>query len=97
MQCEKCSYIGPEGKTHYHIVIENGVITTVWFISGDGYWDRELEKDEWFVENKDDAVKLHHVKKPKPVKKPKRLNQDWLIPKVYKGKSMHEEEVESQS
>ena len=22
---------------------------------------------------------------------------DWLIPKVYKGKSMHEEELESQS
>jgi hypothetical protein len=96
MQCEKCSYIGQEGKSHYHIVIENGVITTVWFISGDGYWDRELEKDEWFVEN-EDAVELPHVKKPKPVKRPKRLNQDWLKPKVYKGKSMHEEELESQS
>jgi hypothetical protein len=31
------------------------------------------------------------------VKKPKRLNQEWLIPKVYKGKSMHEEEVENLS
>jgi hypothetical protein len=48
-------------------------------------------------------MRLHNVKKPKRVKrlkrvkKPKRLNQDWLKPKVYKGKSMHEEEVESQS
>jgi hypothetical protein len=42
-------------------------------------------------------MRLHNVKKLKRVKKPKRLNQEWLIPKVYKGKSMHEEEVESQS
>jgi len=42
-------------------------------------------------------MRLQNVKKRKRVKKPKRLNQEWLIPKVYKGKSMHEEEVESQS
>jgi len=42
-------------------------------------------------------MRLHNVKKLKRVKKPKRLNQDWLIPKVYKGKSMHEEELEQLS
>jgi hypothetical protein len=24
----------------------------VWFVSGSGYWDRKLEKDEYFVEYK---------------------------------------------
>ena len=48
-------------------------------------------------------MRLHNVKKPKRVKrrkrlkKSKRLNQEWLIPKVYKGKSMHEEELENLS
>ena len=42
-------------------------------------------------------MRLHNVKKLKRVNKPKRLNPDWLIPKVYKGKSMHEEELEQQS
>ena len=48
-------------------------------------------------------MRLQTVKKPKRVKrrkrvkKPKRLNPDWLIPKVYKGKSMHEEELENLS
>ena len=43
------------------------------------------------------AKKLKPVKRCKRVKKPKRLNPDWLIPKVYKGKSMHEEELEQLS
>jgi hypothetical protein len=48
-------------------------------------------------------MRLHNVKKPKRVKRRKRLkkskllNQEWLIPKVYKGKSMHEEELENLS
>jgi hypothetical protein len=42
-------------------------------------------------------MRLQNVKKRKRVKKPKRLNREWLIPKVYKGKSMHEEEVENLS
>ena len=67
MQCEKCSYTGPEGEDHYHIVVANGRVTKVWFVSGSGYWDRELEKEEYFVEYK-----------------------DWLVPKVYQGKSMCE-------
>ncbi len=50
MQCQQCSASGPGGKAHYHIVIENGQVTSVWYLSGDGYWDRELEKDEYTVE-----------------------------------------------
>ncbi len=48
-------------------------------------------------------MRLQNVKKPKRVKRRKRvkksklLNQEWLIPKVYKGKSMHEEELENLS
>jgi hypothetical protein len=95
MQCEKCSYTGPEGEDHYHIEVENGIVTKVWFVSGNGCWDRELEKDEYFVEYK--KVELKHVKKLKPVKKPKQLNPDWLIPKVYKGKWPDEEEAENLS
>jgi hypothetical protein len=45
----------------------------------------------------EDAVELKHVKKLKPVKKPKQLNPDWLIPKVYKGKWTDEEEAENLS
>jgi hypothetical protein len=50
MQCEKCSYTGPEGEDHYHINVAHGVVTEVWFVSGNGYWDRELEKDEWVAQ-----------------------------------------------
>jgi len=53
MYCKHCSKTGPEGKSHYHIIIENGTVTSVWYISGNGYWDRELSPDEWFVENGD--------------------------------------------
>jgi hypothetical protein len=48
MTCDIC--LKEEG--HYHIMIENGVVTSVWYVSANGYWDRELEKDEWFVECK---------------------------------------------
>ena len=41
--------------------------------------------------------KRKRVKRLKRLKKSKRLNQEWLIPKVYKGKSMHEEELENLS
>jgi hypothetical protein len=54
MNCEKCSYTGPEGESHYHIVVVDGEVTGVWFVSRSGYWDRELEKDEYFVEYKGD-------------------------------------------
>jgi hypothetical protein len=28
--CEKCSYTGPEGEAHYHIIVEQGKVTEVW-------------------------------------------------------------------
>jgi hypothetical protein len=45
-----------------------------------------------------DEIQLHSVKKLKAVKpsKPSKPT-DWLQPKVYKGKSMHEEELENAS
>ena len=62
----------------------------------------ELEPDEYFVEYKDDPKKRRSskVKKVKTGKTPKPGNpdtEDWLQPKVYTGKSMHEEELENHS
>lgn len=53
MQCRRCAVTGPEGEAHYHVMVEGGVVTGLWQVSGDGYWDRELEKTEYFVEYKD--------------------------------------------
>ena len=53
MGCLKCS--GMKEGAHYHIKIENGVVTSVKYASLDGYWDRELEKDEYVV----DLDRLH--------------------------------------
>ena len=44
MQCETCRFTGPEGKAHHHIIVENGAVVGVYYMSGDGYWDRELTK-----------------------------------------------------
>jgi hypothetical protein len=52
-QCEKCRFTGPEGESHHHIRVENGHVVRVDYMSGDGYWDRELESSEYFVEYKD--------------------------------------------
>jgi hypothetical protein len=46
----------------------------------------------------EDEIQLHSIKKLKPVKLSKPSKPiDWLQPKVYKDKSMHEEELENQS
>jgi hypothetical protein len=50
MQCQKCSSRDPVGEAHYHIIVENGRVTQVDYLSANGYWDRELEKDEYVVE-----------------------------------------------
>jgi hypothetical protein len=76
MSCDKCF----KEEAHYHIIMEDGKVATVWYISSSGYWDRELEKDEWFVEDE---------KKPSS-------DKGWIKPKVYKGKSMHELEMEGE-
>lgn len=54
MQCELCAFGDPVSKTHYHVIVENGVVTHLWYLSANGYWDRELEKDEYLVEYKND-------------------------------------------
>ena len=86
MQCEKCSYTGSE-YDHYHIVVEKGKVTAVWFVSGNGCWDRDLEHDEYFVEYREEP------KKPWPFttwkwpsfRKPKPGIDDRVEPKLYKG------------
>ena len=52
MGCLKCS--GVKEGAHYHIKIERGVVTQVDYISANGNWDRELEKDEYVVDYNDD-------------------------------------------
>jgi hypothetical protein len=52
MKCIKCS--GVREGAHYHIKIEHGVVTSVSYASSDGYWDRELEKEEYVVDYKDE-------------------------------------------
>jgi hypothetical protein len=103
MSCDTCF----KEEAHYHIVVEQGKVTEVWYVSADGYWDRDLRKDEYFVEYRGNTkesgfvrkVKARSVKKLPAVKTPRPGNpdsDDWLQPKVYKGKSMHEEEAENQ-
>jgi hypothetical protein len=98
MTCETCI----KGEGHYHIIVEHGKVTEVWYVSADGYWDRDLQQDEYFVEYTDDPKHVGSVRKIK-VRSGKNAPAgttapaDWLEPKVYKGKSMHQEELEHQS
>jgi hypothetical protein len=48
MTCQSCL----KEKAHYHIFVENGVVMAVHYFSADGYWDRTLDEDEYFVEYK---------------------------------------------
>ena len=63
-ECKKCRSIGPDGQAHHRIVVENGQVMRIDCMSGDGYWDRELEQFEYFVEYKDIWLepKLYHGK-----------------------------------
>jgi hypothetical protein len=71
--------------------VKNGVVTKVWYVSADGYWDRDLEKDEWFVEYSDNSIKtrvikiLQAIKMPKPLNTGKSANDEWIKPTLYKG------------
>ena len=91
MRCKPCSIGDPKSWAHYHIIVKNGVVTDVWYISADDYWDRDLEKDEWFVEYSDDSIKtrviktIQAVKISKPWNTGKPANDDWIKPKLYKG------------
>ena len=95
MQCEKCSYTGPEGEDHYHIVVEKGQVTEVWYVSGDGYWDRELERDEYFVEYQKDSRKSWFGKiwRLPAIRIPTFRHsgpEEWVGPKLYTGTSDRE-------
>jgi hypothetical protein len=91
MRCKPCSIGDPKSWAHYHIIVKNGVITDVWYVSDDGYWDRELEKDEWFVEYSDNSIKTRVIrtvqaaKIPKPWNTDKSANDEWIKPQLYKG------------
>jgi hypothetical protein len=72
----------------------------VWYLSADGYWDRDLRRDEYFVEYTEHPTKSRSGKRVKAPKQPKAGHPDtdgWLQPKVYKGKSMADEELENAS
>jgi hypothetical protein len=91
MWCKACSMGDPVSWEHYHIIVKNGVVTEVWYVSDDGAWDRELKKDEWFVEYSDDSIKtrviktIQAVKIPKPWNTGKPANDEWIKPKLYTG------------
>jgi hypothetical protein len=76
---------------HYHITSVHGVVKTVDYISANGYWDRALEKDEWFVEYTDECKvarlinKLEAVTIPTPWHAGTPANEEWIRPKLYKG------------
>jgi hypothetical protein len=100
--CALCLKTGP----HFHIIVEgHGRVTSVEYISTKEYWDWELPKDEYTVGYRDQggvqfpvsAIRrwLHAVT-TKVLEFLKNPTHDWLTPKVYKGKSMHEEEAEKQ-
>jgi hypothetical protein len=91
MRCKPCSMGDPKSWEHHHIIVKNGVVTDVTYVSDDGTWDRELEKDEWFVEYSDNSIKtrviktLQAVKIPKPWNTGKPVNDEWIKPQLYKG------------
>ena len=43
--CALCLKKGP----HFHIIVENGRVMSVEYISTKHYWDRVLDKDEYTV------------------------------------------------
>jgi hypothetical protein len=95
VHCNKCDYTGPEGEHHYHIIVEKGKVTQVDFVSGNGIWDREIEKDEYFVEYiKDSRLSwLGKFWKMPAITIPTFGHSDeeeWLGPKLYTGTSDRE-------
>ena len=91
MRCKPCSMRDPISWAHYHIIVKHGVVTEVWYISADGYWDRDLEIDERFVEYSDDSIKtrviktIQAVKIPKPWNTGKPANDERIKPQLYTG------------
>jgi hypothetical protein len=86
-----------EEEAHYHITVEQGVVTQVDYISADGYWDRELEKDEYFVEYRKDPQPSGDRRKITPRKPPppgKPVPEYQIVPKLYKGSANFDAEAE---
>jgi hypothetical protein len=98
--CALCLKKGP----HFHILVENGCVKSVWYISTKEYWDRELDLDEYtvsyhtHVQPTEPAIqRVLQAVKQKVLAFRKKPTDTWLQPKVYQGKSMHEEELEHHS
>ena len=98
--CALCLKKGP----HFHIFVENGCVTSVWYISTKDYWDRELECDEYTVgyhtrpqSTESTLQRVLRAIMKKVLAFRKKSADTWLMPKVYTGKSMHEEELENAS
>ncbi len=98
MWCKPCSIGDPKSWEHYHIIVKNGVVTDVTYVSDDGTWDRELAKDEWFVEYTDDCIiarlanTIEAVTIPTLWKSGTPANEEWIKPKVYRGASKEDKE-----
>jgi hypothetical protein len=97
--CALCLKKGP----HFHILVENGCVMSVWYISTKDFWDRELDIDEYTVSyntrpqsTESTFQRVLHAVKQKVLAFGRKPADTWLEPKVYKGKSMHEEELEHQ-
>jgi hypothetical protein len=46
MRCDACM----REEAHYHIIVAEGKVQEVWYVSSNGYWDRQLDPDEYFLE-----------------------------------------------
>jgi hypothetical protein len=99
IQCETCF----KSEGHYHIIVEQEKVTAVWYISADGYWDRELEPDKYAVEYRDDLKtadsvrrsngrSVQHISASDSPQPGTSEIADWLEPMVYKGPKEDEEE-----
>ena len=100
MQCEKCSFGDPVGEAHYHIVVEKGKVIEVWYMSANGYWDRDLEPDEFFVEYRDDAQQTRPGRKRTAGRTShagRHVTADWLKPKRYKSSANFDADAEDRS
>jgi hypothetical protein len=93
--CALCLKNGP----HFHIEVENGLVTTVTYISTKDYWDRELPKDEYTVhyhtrvQSTEPVIRrvLHAVKQTLLAFR-RKSPHTWLTPKVYQGMSQAEKD-----
>jgi len=65
----------------------------VWYMSADGYWDRDLEKDEYFVEYRKDPRKswLGKLWKLPAIIIPtcgRSAPEERVVPKLYMGSKL---------